>query len=101
MEKQRQIIIRLNEDLYQQVKNKCKQQLGIGVSPLIKIMLKAFASQKGIGFYIGDDDLCDLFSRWLLKKGMEKHRQGCAPLGGVKLRDLYNLQENDHRRFNS
>ncbi|GEM_PF-5111321 len=36
MPNQKQLNIRLDPELYVQVKNKCKQ-LGIGVTPLIKI----------------------------------------------------------------
>ena len=91
--RQKQIIIRLDPKLYMMVKMKCKNQLGIGLSPLIKMFLKAFVTQKGVGFYVGDDDLCSLFSDWLRKKRMEIGRKGCAPLQGPRLKDLYNLNQ--------
>ena len=91
MPKQRQLTIRLDPKLYLMAKSKCKNQFGIGLSPLIKIFLKSFVTQKGVGFYVGDDDLCELFSDWLRKKRMEKDRKGCAPLLGPRLRDLYDL----------
>lgn len=92
MSKKRQINIELDEELYQQVKYKCKHYFGVGISPLIKIFLRSFVTQKGVGFYVGDDDLCHLFARWLSKKRIEKGREGCAPLyGGPRLKDIYDL----------
>jgi hypothetical protein len=81
----------MDTGLYQMAKDKCKAKFGIGLSPLIKIFLKAFVTQRGVGFYIGDDDLCKMFSRWLGKKMMEKNRKGCAPLPGPQLKDIYEL----------
>jgi hypothetical protein len=81
---QRQLTIRLDEELLWMVKNKCKNRLGISVSALIKIFLKAFITQAGVGFYIGDDDLCKLYARWLNKK------KNNLPFG-LALKDLYEL----------
>ncbi|OGC81098.1 MAG: hypothetical protein A2788_01225 [Candidatus Abawacabacteria bacterium RIFCSPHIGHO2_01_FULL_46_8] len=81
----------LDYELYQLAKEKCKAQFGIGLSPLIKMFLRAFVTQRGIGFYVGDDDLCKLFNSWLVKKKMERGRKGCAPLPGPKLSDIYEL----------
>jgi len=47
--------------------------------------------QKCVGFFVGDEDLRRVFSRWLSKKSLEKGRDGCAPLPGPKLKDLYEL----------
>ena len=91
MTKKRQINIELDEELYQQVKHKCKNYFGIGISPLIKIFLRSFVTQKGLGFYVGDDDLCELFARWLSKKRDERGREGCVPLPGPRLKDIYDL----------
>ena len=91
MSKKRQLNIRLDEELYQRVKYKCKNHLGISIAPLIKIFLKSFATQKGVGFYVGDDDLCNLFGRWISKKQWEKGRKGCAPMPGPRLKDLFEL----------
>ena len=91
MPKKRQLNIRLNEELYQQVKAKCKNHFDIGITPLIKIFLKSFVTQKGVGFYVGDDDLCNLFGLWLGKKQMEMGRKGCAPMPGPRLKDLFQL----------
>ncbi len=92
MKAKHQLNIRLDEHLYIMAKNKCKNQFGIGLTPLIKIFLKSFVTQSGVGFYVGDDDLCKMFNSWLGKKWLEQHRKGCAPLPGPKLRDLYSLK---------
>ena len=91
MSKQRLLTIRLDEELYQMAKTKCKTQFGLGLSPLVKVFLRAFVSQKGVGFYVGDDDLCKLFSNWFNKKYLEMGRKNCAPLPGPKLKDLFDL----------
>lgn len=88
---QQQLNIRLDKELYEMAKHKCKSRFGIGLAPLIKIFLRSFVSQQGVGFYVGDDDLCKLYSRWLSKKTMEIGRKGCAPLPGPKLKDLFQL----------
>ena len=87
-----QIIISIDKELKKFAQNKCKHQFGIGLSPLIKIFLKSFVTQKGVGFYVGDDDLCRLFSQWLSKKTMEMNRKGCAPLPGPRLKDMYDMK---------
>jgi len=91
--KQQQLTIRMDAQLYKLAKNKCNNQFGIGLSPLIKFFLKAFVTQKGIGFFVGDDDLCKLFNMWLTRKKLEINRKGCAPLPGPRLKDLYELKE--------
>ncbi len=99
MIKQKQLNIRLNEDLYEMAQDKCASQFGIGLSSLIKIFLKAFLSQRGVGFYVGDDDVCKLFSRWLMKKSWNKadfkkdwqKRRVEMPHTGPYLKDLYDL----------
>ena len=91
--KQQQLTIRMDAQLYKLAKNKCNNQFGIGLSPLIKMFLKAFITQRGVGFYVGDDDLCKLFNMWFTKKKLEKGRKGCAPLPGPRLKDIYQLKE--------
>jgi hypothetical protein len=94
MTQQRQMTIRLNPELYKQAKEKCKEKFGIGLSPLIKVFLKSFVTQSGVGFYIGDANLCEMFNHWLWKKGMEKHKKGRTPTPGPRLKDLYELNKN-------
>ena len=92
--KKAQISITLDADLKEFAQYKCRKILGIGLSPLIKIFLRTFVTQKGIGFYVGDDDLCQLIHRWFTKKEFEIGRKGCAPMRGPRLRDIYELNYN-------
>lgn len=91
MKDQKQLTIRMDATLYEMAQEKCREQFGIGLSPLIKVFLKSFVSQRGVGFYVGDDDLCRLFSKWLIKKQMDKGKKGGTHLPGPYLRDLYDL----------
>lgn len=99
MIKQKQFNIRLNEDLYEEAMHKCDAYFGIGLSSLIKVFLRAFVSQSGVGFYVGDDDICHLFSRWLSKKSWDKadfarewkKRRVGTPNPGPRLKDLFSL----------
>jgi hypothetical protein len=96
---QKKLTIVMNSDLYEMAQDKCYEQFGIGLSSLIKVFLKAFVSQSGVGFYIGDDDLCHLFSRWLAKQSWGKaefrrewrKRRIGTPFQGPRLKDIYNL----------
>lgn len=90
---QRQLTIRLDEELLRMAKDKCKNRFGISVSALIKFFLKAFVTQAGVGFYVGDDNLCKLFARWIFKK---KNKLSFGP----SLKDLYELSPGrDNSRF--
>ncbi|MFH1283975.1 MAG: hypothetical protein ABIH78_00065 [Candidatus Peregrinibacteria bacterium] len=91
MNKQKQLTVRMDAGLYQMAQDKCYGQFGIGLSPLIKVFLKAFVSQRGVGFYVGDDDLCRLFAKWLIKKRSDKGKKGGTHLYGPYLKDLYDL----------
>lgn len=88
---QQQLTIRLDSELYKLAKAKCKDSFGIGLSPLIKVFLKSFVTQKGVGFYVGDEDLCRLFNNWLTKKSWEKDHKWRTPVPGPRLKDLYQL----------
>ncbi|QQR54375.1 hypothetical protein IPG41_04185 [Candidatus Peregrinibacteria bacterium] len=92
MPAKKQILIRLDPELYEYARFKCQNEWGIGLSPLIKVFLKAFVTQDGVGFWIGDQNLRRKFNDWLLKKALEKNRKGRhAPLPGPRLKDLYEL----------
>ena len=99
MKKQKQVSIRMDNELYEMARIKCDQQFGIGLSPLIKIFLKSFVTQKGVGFYVGDDDLCALFAKWLVKKRADKGRSGGSHLYGPYLKDLYHLGNTGKREL--
>lgn len=87
----KQITIRLEDDLHQRAKQKCKQKFNITLSSLIKVFLASFASQKGVGFYIGDDDICQLFERWLWQQYIFKKEPNAYKVYPTRLKDLYNL----------
>ena len=87
----KQITIRLEDDLHQKAKQKCKNKYNITLSSLIKVFLASFASQKGIGFYIGDDDICQLFNRWLELKYERKVHPNGFRVYPPRLQDLYDL----------
>ena len=92
MSKKTQILISLDPELKKLAQQKCQYQFGIGLSPLIKIFLRSFITQKGVGFYIGDSDLCKLIDRWFTKKIFMKGRgKNSAPMPGPRLMDIYNL----------
>ncbi len=91
MGKQKQLNIRINAELYEMAQYKCYLKFGIGLSPLIKVFLKSFVTQKGVGFYVGDDDLCQLFAKWLIKKRADKRKVNGFHGYGPYLKDLYDL----------
>jgi hypothetical protein len=86
--KHRQITIRVPEELYERVKYKCNDRLGIGISPLLRIFLQSFVTQQGVGFYIGDSGLCQVVNRWLGKKF---HEKSGMRMPGPRLKDIYEL----------
>ena len=92
-QKQHQLNIRVNQQLYAMVKNKCEREFGIGIAPLIKIFLKTFVTQDGLGFFVGDVQLRKLINNWILKKSSEKSNNGkeCSHLFGPKLREIYRI----------
>lgn len=91
MKKIKQLTVRMDAELYEMAKEKCYSQFGISLSPLIKVFLKSFVTQKGVGFYVGDDDLCNLFAKWLIKKRFNQGKNGGSHLYGPYLKDLYDL----------
>lgn len=95
MIKKKQLTIRISEDLYEMAINKCNYQFEIGLSTMVKIFLRAFVSQRGVGFYVGDDDLCDLYRRWFVKKALQRKDRNASHIAGPFLKDLFNLNDKD------
>lgn len=89
----KQINIRLPDNLYYAVKHKCHEKFGIGISPLIKFFLKAFVTQKSIGFWVGDTDLDKLFRDWVRGKHIEKIRgkRNCMLASSAPFKKLFEL----------
>jgi len=91
MDKQQQLNLRMDSKIYQRAKDKCKEEFGIGLATLVKVFLKAFVTQGGVGFFVGDVELRDMLRSWFGKKRLEAARKGCAPLPGVLMRDIYDM----------
>jgi DNA-binding transcriptional regulator GbsR (MarR family) len=87
----KKITILLEDKLHQNAKQKCKEKFNISLSALIKVFLASFTSQKGVGFYIGDDDICQLFERWLREKAERKVNPNGFAVYRPRLKDLYDL----------
>lgn len=81
----------MNEDLYEMAMYKCENDLNISLSTLVKIFLRSFITQKGVGFYVGDDNLCDLFRRWFMKQQLRKDSPKDPYYAGPYLKDLFRL----------
>ncbi len=92
MTKLKQFTIRIDADVYETAKWKA-EKLGLPLATLIRVFLKAFITQKGVGFYIGDYDLCKLFNRWMSKRQFEKMRGGRVAVIGPKLKDIFELSD--------
>lgn len=87
----KKITILLEDNLHRNVKYKCKEKFGISLSALIKVFLASFTSQNGVGFYVGDDDICQLFERWLREKAERKINPNGFKVYPPRLKDLYEL----------
>ncbi len=83
-----QMNIRIDPELLRRAKMKCKDQFGISLSCLVKVFLKSFISQFGVGFCVGDQDFKKLFNQWLITKRLPKQK---SRLPGPRLKDLYEL----------
>ena len=92
MSKHKQISIRLDAALYETAKWKA-DKLGLPLGTLIRVFLKAMCTQRGVGFYIGDHDLAQLFNRWMNKKQFEKYRGERVAVIGSRLKDIFELSD--------
>jgi len=84
-----QFTIRMDSELHKKAVAKCKGEFDMCLSTLIKLFLKTFVSEKGIGFHIGDDEFYKMLNSWLNKKEFEKMRGTHYPFLGPRLKDLY------------
>lgn len=92
MSKKVTITIRLDEDLYQLAKYKSDKQLCMPLATLIRVFLKSFVTQSGVGFFVGDHDLTDLINKWVRHRDFERKRDGRLTIHNMKLRDIFNLK---------
>ena len=91
MQKEVQMAIRLTKELHQKATYKCKNEFHMCLGTLIKLFLKSFISQEGIGFQIGDEQFYKLFNKWLRKKEFEIERKTHYPGLGPTLKELYDF----------
>lgn len=92
MSKYKQINIRIDAGLYEKAKWK-SDKLGLPLGTLIRVFLKALCTQRGVGFYVGDQDLAHLFNNWMDKKQFEKYHGSRVPVIGPRLKDIFELSE--------
>ena len=88
---QKQLTIRMDAKLYKMAKDKCNKEFGITLSPLVKIFLKSFVTQHGVGFFVGDEDLRKIILKWLSNKQFDKARGGKPIWWGPRIKDIYNF----------
>ena len=87
-----QLTIRLDHEVHRVAKWKA-DKLGLPLATLVRVFLKAFCTQRGVGFFIGDQDLAHLFNKWMDKKQFEKMQGGRVAVIGPRLKDIFELSE--------
>lgn len=92
MSKQVTITIRLDEDLYKQAKIKADKKLCMPLATLVRVFLKAFVTQSGVGFFVGNHDLTELINKWVSHRKFEKMHGGRVNMNYIKLRDIFDLE---------
>ncbi len=92
MAKYKQLTIRLDHEVHRNAKWKA-DKLGLPLATLVRVFLKAFSTQRGAGFYIGDQDLAHLFNKWMDKRQFEKMRGGRVAVIGPRLKDIFELSD--------
>lgn len=92
MAKHKQLTIRLDPEVHRIASWKA-DKLGLPLSTLIRVFLKAFCSQRGVGFVVGDQDLAQLFNKWMDKKQFEKMHGGRVAVIGPRLKDIFELSD--------
>ena len=92
MKKKKKLTIVLDEDLYDIVKYKADKQLCMPLATLVRVFLKSFATQKGVGFFVGDQDLKELINKWVRHRDFERARDGRVTLNNVRLKDIFDLE---------
>lgn len=92
MSKSRQINVRIDAELYRNAKWKA-EKIGFPLATLVRVFLKSFTTQAGVGFYIGDQDLAKLFNNWMGKKQLENAGSGRLNASGPRLKDIFELSD--------
>jgi antitoxin component of RelBE/YafQ-DinJ toxin-antitoxin module len=91
MPKKVTITIRLDEDLYKEAKQKADRVLYMPLATLIRVFLKVFISQEGIGFFVGDHNLKKLINNWIRHRNLERFRQRRDTVHPSRLKDIFDL----------
>lgn len=93
MSKKVTITVRLDEDLYKQAKFKSDKRLCMPLATLLRVFLKAFVSQRGVGFFVGDHDLTELINKWVRHREFERSRNTRLNIyNSHKLKDIFDLE---------
>lgn len=93
MPKKITLTIRLDKELYKQVKYKADKELCMPLATLIRVFLKAFVTQTGVGFFVGNHDLTKLINKWVRHRQFERSRGTRLNLkyNPHKLKDIFDL----------
>jgi antitoxin component of RelBE/YafQ-DinJ toxin-antitoxin module len=92
MSKKVTITIRLDEDLFKEAKYKADKILCMPLATLIRVFLKAFTTQKGIGFFVGEQDLVELINKWIHHRQFERESEKRYTIHNNRLRDIFDLK---------
>ena len=92
MSKKKSFTVSLDAELYRMAKWKA-DKLGFPLATLVRVFLKSFTTQSGVGFYVGDQDLVKLLNRWMSDRQFEKRGGGSMRFGGPRLKDIFELKE--------
>ncbi len=88
---QKRLNFLIDAELYKQFKSKCNMKYNITMSALLKVFIKSFVTQDGVGFVIGDQNLRRKFNSWLLKREAQKWPNSDGTFLDTRLKDLYDL----------
>jgi hypothetical protein len=91
-DKKKKLTVVLDEDLYKQAKLKSDKKLCMPLATLVRVFLKAFVTQKGVGFFVGESELTELINKWVRHRDFERSRDGRVTIHNNKLRDIFDLK---------
>lgn len=92
MSGKKKLTIEIDADLYRIAKYKADKKLCMPLATLVRVFLKAFVSQNGIGFFVGDHQLTELINKWVRKRDFERMRNGRVSVITNRLRDIFDLE---------
>lgn len=83
--------VTIDADLYGMAKWKA-DKLGFPLATLVRVFLKSFTTQRGVGFYVGDQDLVKMLNSWMHDRQFEKAGGGRMNVVGPRLKDIFELR---------